>query len=482
LANSTDFDTLKEMRQKNPAWKLMTAENAPLVISFLNEAFILPNRRMLPESVLAERLEDKLFSLRESYGEDSFPKRAVYYLKEWAEPEKGWLRRFYPNNSDEPHYDVTPSAEKAVSWVGSLEDASFIGTESRLKTVFELLRQMAEGTESDEKFRIAELKKRRDAIDSEIGKIERGELSLMDSASVKDRFHQFSTTSMELLSDFRVVEYNFRDLDRSVRERIALWDEGKGALLDEILGRRDAISDSDQGRSFRAFMDFLLSRRLQEELEELLRKILNMPAVREMTPDRRLSRIHNYWLEASTHVQELVASLSSQLRRFLDNSVWLENRRIVEIFRHIQENAVRIRNDPPKGNFIDIDDTSVDIRLMMERPMFKPKASAQIESSGLADGDGSDIDTSSLYEVMYVDTAALEENINSGLLHSSQVTLAEVLSEHPPERGLAEVVAYMNIASRREGSIFGEETDELSWHGASGKYVTARAPRIIFTR
>jgi hypothetical protein len=31
-----------------------------------------------------------------------------------------------------------------------------------------------------------------------------------------------------------------------VRERI-------GALLDEVLGDRDAISDSDQGKSFRAF-------------------------------------------------------------------------------------------------------------------------------------------------------------------------------------------------------------------------------------
>ena len=483
MANSIDFDSLKELRQKNSSWKLMTAENAPLVISFLNEAFILPNRRTLPESTLSERLEDKLFSLREIYGEDSFPKRAVYYLKEWAEPDKGWLRRFYPSNSDDPHYDVTPSAEKAVSWVSSLEQASFIGTESRLKTVFDLLRQMAEGTESDENLRIMELKKRRDAIDDEIKKIERGELSLMDSASVKDRFHQFSTTAMELLSDFRVVEYNFRELDQSVRERIALWDEGKGALLDEILGRRDAISDSDQGRSFRAFMDFLLSRSLQQELEALLEKILDMPPVRELAPDRRLSRIHSFWLEASSHVQEIAASLSSQLRRFLDNSVWLENRRIVEILKDIQDNAVKVRNHPPKGNFTEIDDTSVDIRLMMERPLFKPKTHTQIESSGLTNGDSSDIDASSLYEVMYVDIAELERNIDRELLHSSQVTLSKVIAAHPLERGLAEVVAYMNIASKREGSVFDDEAfDELIWRGANDKHLAAYAPKVIFTR
>ncbi len=70
----------------------------------------------------------------------------------------------------------------------------------------------------------------------------------------------------ELLTDFREVEYNFRQLDRRVRERIALWEGSKGALLEEIMGERDLIADSDQGRSFRAFWDFLLSSRRQEEL------------------------------------------------------------------------------------------------------------------------------------------------------------------------------------------------------------------------
>jgi hypothetical protein len=38
----------------------MMADNAPLAINFPHEAFILPNHRILPESVLVERLEDKL--------------------------------------------------------------------------------------------------------------------------------------------------------------------------------------------------------------------------------------------------------------------------------------------------------------------------------------------------------------------------------------------------------------------------------------
>jgi hypothetical protein len=63
-------------------------------------------------------------------------------LNDWAAPEKGWLRKFYRQGSDEPQFDLTPATEKAIAWLGSLTERSFVGTESRLLTLFELLKQM----------------------------------------------------------------------------------------------------------------------------------------------------------------------------------------------------------------------------------------------------------------------------------------------------------------------------------------------------
>jgi hypothetical protein len=77
---------------------------------------------------------------------------------------------------------------------------------------------------------------------------------------------------MDLLRDFREVENNFRQLDKEVREKIATWDGRKGQLLEEILQERDAISDSDQGRSFQAFWNFLMPFDRQAELTEMLVK------------------------------------------------------------------------------------------------------------------------------------------------------------------------------------------------------------------
>jgi len=256
-----DFTTLEGLRAQHPAWRLLASDHAPLVASFLDRVFVTPNIRVMAAADLTEALEDELYALREQRGEAAFPRKAAYYLDEWASPGKGWLRKFYRQGSDEAQFDLTPATEKAISWLGTLTERSFVGTESRLLTLFELLRQMAEGSDADPARRIADLHRRRDELDAELGRVMAGDVPLLGDTALKDRFQQFTQLARELLSDFREVEQNFRMLDRRVRERIALWEGAKGILLQQIMGERDAIADSDQGRSFRAFWDFLMSSR-----------------------------------------------------------------------------------------------------------------------------------------------------------------------------------------------------------------------------
>ncbi|MCE5201446.1 MAG: DUF3375 domain-containing protein [Synergistaceae bacterium] len=477
-----DYESINDIKSKNPAWRLLLADMAPLIISFLNRVFVEPNIRTISEQDLIDKLEDDLYFLRDMYGEGVFRRSPSEYLKEWSEPEKGWLRCFYPVNSDEPHFDMTPASEKVIAWVHSLTQNTFVGTESRLKTIFDLLHQMVEGTEVDPEVRIAELKKRRDEIDAEIMKIENGEILLLDDTAIKDRFQQFSAMARELLSDFREVEYNFRMLDRSVRERIALWSSSKGELLDEIFGEHDAITESDQGRSFRAFTEFLLSQSRQQELNDLLGKVMQMPSVLSTKPDEKLGRISDSWLNASYHTMSTMRLLSSQLRHFLDSKVWLENRRIVDILKNIEAHSLKIRDDQPIGNFMELNGTGVDIKLIMERPLFTPSTKNRINSEEVLHGED-DADASSLFEQFYIDKNQLKGRIEKALRRSSQITLKELLDVYPPHGGLAEVVAYMSIASERDSSIFDEsETEEIIWLNETGSHTRAKFPRIIFLK
>lgn len=477
-----DYQTLEALRLKHPAWSLLRADSAPLVVSFLHRAFIVPNLRSCSQSDLVEKLEDQLFALRQGEQAERFPRSAQAYLDEWAQDDKAWLRKYYPPGSDEPSFDLTPATEKVIGWLNSLTERAFVGTESRMLMVFELLRQMVEGAENDPEARIRELEKRRQELADEIARIRAGHLAVLDETALKDRFQQLVGTARDLLGDFREVEQNFRQLDRRVRERIALWDGAKGQLLDEILGERDAITDSDQGRSFRAFWDFLMSQARQEELSQLLDRVLQLPAVSSLRPDGRLRRIHYDWLTAGEHTQRTVSTLSQQLRRLLDDQAFLENRRIMEIIHHLEGRAVEVREHPPAGDFFAVDDLGANLELPMERPLFTPPLKPTIADQVLEESQV-ELDTEALFTQLFIDKARLAACVRQSLGARHQVSLAEVVEEHPLQHGLAELVAYLSLASESPRAVFDRETEQrISWEDPEGQRKVARLPRVLFVR
>ncbi len=478
-----DHARLDTLRRVHPAWRLLLADNAPLVASFLHQSYILPNVRTYSRPEILSRLEDTLFSVREVAGPGSYPREASDYLEEWASDERGWLRKYYPLDSDLPHFDITPATEKALEWLSSLEERAFIGTSSRLLTIFDLLRQMAEGSETDPEVRIRELERRKAAIESEIERVREGRIDLLDETALRERFLQVEATARGLLSDFRAVEQNFRHLDREVREKVATWEGNKGGLLSEVFGERDAISDSDQGRSFRAFWDFLMSASRQEELSRLLEKVFSLEAVERLRPDRRLLRIHYDWLEAGEVAQRTVARLSEQLRRFLDESVWLENRRIMEIVRSIEQKALSLRGRMGEDPVAVIDDSRVHLGLPLDRPLYRPPVRTQIRDLPLLPGEG-DVSTDLLFSQVFVDRGRLERQIDRLLSQRSPLSLGEILQIHPLSRGLAELVVYLVIASERRETVVDEGREEsLGWEDPEeGVRREARLARILFYR
>lgn len=475
-------ETLVSLRKNHPAWRLLRADSAPLVASFLHRVFIAPNVRELAQADLQEALEDELFALRERLGADSYPRHAAEYLNDWADNAQGWLRKFYPKNSDEPHYDLTPATEKGIRWLVGLTERSFIGTESRLLTLFDLLQQIAEGSETNPKLRIAELRKKRRDIDAEIKQIQSGDIPLLDETAIKDRFQQFVMMAGELLSDFREVEQNFRMLDRRVRERIALWEGGKGELLQDILNACDDITHSDQGKSFRAFWDFLMSSTRQEELTNLLDKVMALEAVAESRPDARLRRVHYDWLEAGEHTQRTVAQLSSQLRRFLDDKAWLENKRIMEILSHIKSHASATMAHPPQDLNMHMDDIKVDFTLPMERPLYQPPLQSVIKAVQLEVGE-ENADAEALFSQVVVDKGRLKHSLAQALQENTQISLAALLRSHPLQHGLAELVIWLQLASEQSRCVIDEDKQEtIQWQTAEGLVKQATLPHVLFVR
>ena len=476
-----DFHRIKHLFKNQPEWKLLRADHAPLVLSFLQFAFVEGKERIIPEPVLVSKLEDLLYTLRQTEGEDAFPKPAMDYLNDWADVKKGWLRKFYQRGEDEPYYDLTPSTERALRWVESLTGHGFVGTESRLRILFDLLKQMVHGTEERAEVRILELEKQKAALELQIAALKRGEVELLGAAALKDRFQQFSTTARDLLSDFRQVEHNFRVLDMEVREKIATWEKSKGELLHAIFGERDMITDSEQGQSFKAFWDFLMSSGSQEEFSHMLETVLALEDLQSVSHGERLKNIHYEWLDAGEQTQKTVAALSSQLRRFLDNKTYLENRRIMQLVGSITRHAVALKNQARSGFenqiYTTLDESKPSIAIPLDRPLFTPKESvvlnSVIEEAPLEWGD-----SSALFRQVYVDKELLRQNIRSCLRQQSQVSLLDVITQFPIQKGLAELVTYLSLAQKDRRCVIHEDSQQtIVWEGRC-----THVPLILFHR
>jgi len=474
-----NYDEIEHLRANHPAWSLLRSGNVSLVLSFLSRVFVEQSAGAIPGSELAGTLDDELYALNQKSDEERFPKKASEYLDDWANSDHGWLRKFYPTGSDEPHYDLSPSVEKALMWVTGLCGRDFVGTESRLHTIFELLHQMVYGAEEDPERRLDDLRRRRGELDAEIARAERGEFRRLDEVSQRDRYQQFSQTARELLSDFRQVEENFRRLDRQLREQIAGWTGSKGALLEDALSSRNNIAESDQGRSFQAFYDFLLSYERQAELTDLLGRLDRIEEITEK--DERLRHVHFDWIDASERTQATVRLLSEQLRRFLDDQVWLENRRVFELLRNIESKALEVRAIRNPEITTEMDDTAPALGLPMERPLYRRPASVTLATAEVAPGS-EDFDASALLDQLYVDRARLVGRVWKALGRSEQVGLREVLVSTPLEQGLAELVGYLSLAEPELAVLFDDEHREQVGWTAGDVDRFAELPRTSFAR
>ncbi|MEK7761381.1 MAG: DUF3375 family protein, partial [Nitrospirota bacterium] len=93
-----------------------------------------------------------------------------------------------------------------------------------------------------------------------------------------------------------------------------------------------------------------------------------------------------------------------------------------------------------------------------------------------------------LFSQVVVDRAQLERHIRHALQDRSQITLRELCETQPLQQGLAELVAYLQLAVEEVfKAVVDEEVAEfIVWTGigADGREHAkqARLPRVIFVR
>ena len=94
-----------------------------------------------------------------------------------------------------------------------------------------------------------------------------------------------------------------------------------------------------------------------------------------------------------------------------------------------------------------------------------------------------DVDAAALYSQFFVDKGVLAQHIRRALQERTQITLGELLVQHPLRKGLAELVAYLQLAAEQGAAVVEDgEDDVIVWQSLDGSPKRAHLPRVIFSR
>lgn len=477
--NFSRIEDVQYVLEQHKAVKLLRKQHAPMIIAFLWSAFKETQRQTYGSGELTSSLSDFLFAANEE--ELHYPKAPRAYLEEWT--QEGFLRQFYESNSEEATFELTPATERTLMWITELDTQSFVGAESRLLQVFQQMRELALGSILNKEERLEELLRRREELDKEILAIDNDEFDRLDTRSIRERFTLIEETAGKLLSDFRQIEDNFRQLNAKAREE-QINNQGKrGEVLDEIFSAQDAILETDQGKTFNAFWAFLMDQQRQDELDKLARQVFEQSELSGMHQRSVIPRLKISLVEAGDRVNKTTDRLVEQLRRFLVSRAFLENRRAVQVIEEIEQLALKVKHDPPGERFFMAIDGKPVLHLLMDRQLFQPPEILRLDTSALASGEADAVTAAGLYEQLYIDPAELKGRIKVLLRGRDQISLREITEEVPIEKGLSELVAYFGIATdleRRQKAVINDRQTETIIYHKNGRDFRIDLPQTLF--
>ncbi|MHA4812625.1 DUF3375 domain-containing protein [Flavitalea flava] len=473
-----NFEKALSLYKNDKTLQIFRAEHFPLLISFFHLAFKQQDKISYSQSGLSGLLGDFLFAL-DRQGISDHAKPPLDYLQKWS--QQGYLRRYY-ETADEPVYELSPATENALKWLDDLNKQQFVGTHSRLLQFFALLQQIVNRTAGPYE-RLQQLQEERKKIDEEMEQIKKGHYAKPSDTQLKEDYFLAEETARRLLADFRQVEENFRELDTQTRQTIIKSNLAKGVLLDNIFEQQDYLRNTDQGKSFKAFWEFLMSESMQQELEGLIEKLNGIPVIKQVKQEQIVDRIKTNLVDAGDKVNRSNDGLIEQLRKYVEQKNLSESRHILRSIEAIEGLLLEHKDDLDTQQVLMETDRLFRPAFLMERPLFTPPLKIHFEETVIEEGTA-DADTNALFGQFYVNIDELRNNVKTLLRTKSQVSLSGVLLHYRPTKGVTEILGYMQIATGDSRHyIDNERAEKLNiMNVETGVQYQLETPLIIFNR
>ena len=470
----------QRLRQQS-TWKLLAADNAPMIAALL-QTLLLDTERRLPASLLHERLSRELEELR-VHGHE-LPRTAQAYVADWL--GAGWLERRFPEGASEEQYELTTAAMGALRFLAGLDNSRSVATESRLALVIQQLMQLARQTDGDPHSRLSELLAERERIDAQITAVSEGRIDVLDDARALERTREIIALADELAEDFRHVRDDFQQLDREFRERIIGDERQRGEMLEALFAGVDVIAESEAGRSFDAFWRLLTDAEQSGQLEAALDAVTSRDFARRLDRRERSFLLHltRTLLDRGGHVHDVLQNFARSLKGFVQSRAYLEQRRLHQLLKQTQADALRLRDQVRSNEGINVALTLSSARLhSLSRWRLHDPRHGQVDGSMLR-AEGASISLDSVGELVAqseIDFRTLKQQLRAVLAEQAQCSVGAVLQLYPAEQGLGSVIGYVALGSRHAMQV-ADRHESVSWRGEDGQERRARIPLMYFRK
>lgn len=483
---NTAWDLAETQRlMEHPAVRLLRSPNAALTLTFLHRAFKEHHAIAVPESHLRARLDNFLDEAR-AQRVGAYAQTASEYLALWCGSEQLLLKKLYSNEAEEPVFELTTAAERAMQWLEDLQSRPFVGAESRLELIFRQLEEIVLYSTPDASRRVAALRAQQAELESQIESIQATNTAeAYTSVQLTERFANALDLARALAGDFRQLEENFKEVARALAEAQTKPGATKGRIVGQLLDTHAALKDSSQGQSFYAFWNLLSSPERQQRWRELTRQVYRLDAIDEsVRANRLLDRLSSRLLVEGERVVRSNERMAATLRRALESAATGEDRRLREAIRESQQLALACRHAPPQeDDFFQLLGPP-EAFTTFSRTFWQPDVSGRAAGELTFAEPGLDWEMVNRFRALVdLNLARLREQVRVCLVADESVLLSHVLGRFPPREGILEVVGYLVVAMQDgHNYVPGDQFAEVHIPVSADTHEQWRVPEVLFTR
>ena len=456
-----------EILNNSPSVTLLRMKSCNMIIGFLTNVF---NETMAVShenihSCLADFLYDSEIEIDEENDilySDTYEDKAIKYIKKWT--ESGFLTN-YKNEDGEIYYELSSHSSKVIDWLSGLKREEYIGTESKFNSIITQLRELVEYTNEDREKRLQILKDKKLEIEQQIQRLEMGDnVKIFEEYEIVPRFQQVSKLAKELLSDFKDVDDNFKNIIKDIYKKQIDPTLNKGSILQYTFDALDELKSSSQGKSFYTFWDFLLSRNMQDELEQLINSLFSTLQERNIaSEDRFLQNIVSHLYEAGRKVYQTNDKMADKLSHIIRENEATRSDVAKRIIQEIKNSLIEISKTKSKPDISLVIEEGLDINIPFERKI-SFENSETTEYTQQPEDYVLDFDNlkeiGKVFSNVVIDRKIIESNLREVLKTKEQTTIAEVVSLHPLNQGLPELFAYLSILNNFSHKTINEGKQE----------------------